>query len=105
MKVVNRKKKNDIERKVFWSFVGGLVFLFALYIFFVSSSVVHVVLREEVKKDTREANARVGQLEAQYIRLTQGIDKDLARRLGYVELYPNDKHFAEKGTFIGLVER
>jgi len=100
-----RKKKNDLERKIFWSLIGTIILLFVLYLFFVGSSVVHVVLREEVKKDTAEVHAQVAALEAQYLAQTEAIDEDFAYLLGYISLEQTEKHFAvRETTVVGLLE-
>lgn len=68
--------------------------MFALYIYFVSASVVHVVMRQETDRDIARLNSYVGGLESKYIEAQHAISADIASLSGYVET--DDKIFINR---------
>jgi len=62
-----------------------LLLLFAFYTYFVSASVLHVVMRQEVERQTAVLSSEVAQLEAEYIHAQHAVSEDIASRHGYVE--------------------
>jgi len=65
-----------------------------LYIYFVSISVVNVVQREGVDQEIAGLYSRVGELEAEYIKLSYDITRDEAKSLGFVA--PSNLSYASR---------
>ncbi|MFT5037144.1 MAG: uncharacterized membrane-anchored protein YitT (DUF2179 family) [Candidatus Azotimanducaceae bacterium] len=61
-----------------------LLSLFALYMYFVSASVVHVVMREESQRKISTLHSEISSLEAKYIKAQHSVSSDIAKLSGYV---------------------
>lgn len=61
-----------------------LVSLFVLYIYFVSASVLHVVMRQEVERKTSNLHSEIAALETEYIQAQHAVSEDIAKQQGYV---------------------
>lgn len=53
--------------------------------YFVSVSVLHVVMQQEIQRKVSALNAEISQLEAEYIRAQHNLSSDIASLDGYVE--------------------
>jgi hypothetical protein len=84
---------ND-ERAWFFGAATLLALIFLLYIYFVISSVVHVVIRKEVAEEARALNSYVSQLEADYIDAQHAVSEEIASQSGYVKV--EEKIFVDK---------
>jgi hypothetical protein len=79
------------------SLASGLVFLLiALYLYFMSFSVFHVVEREQFFAETDGLAEEVARLERQYLSLAHSVNEPYARKAGFVPA--TRKHFVERGT-------
>lgn len=58
--------------------------LFALYVYFVSAAVLHVVMREEVERKMSDLHSEISALEAEYIHAQHAVSEDIASRDGYI---------------------
>ena len=94
-----RALQYERDQKIIWGLGGTLIVLFGLYIFFVSSSVVYVVLREEIASELANIHAETAELESEYLSLRNGINKSLATELGFVAT--EYKGFAERDDTLG----
>lgn len=83
---MTNRRTNRIERAPFYTFgaCALLVSLFAAYIYFVSASIVHVVIRKEIKSEVAALNSQVAFLEAEYIKQQHAVSNDVAAQKGYV---------------------
>jgi len=68
--------------------------LLAAYMYFLSMSVVHVVLRKEVHQDTRALESEIAMLEAQYIEVQHQVSERIAQAEHLAET--SDKIFIER---------
>lgn len=82
------------ESRLFYIALTTCFCVVALYMYFLSESVVHVVMRKEVDAGIRDLNSKIGTLEAEYIERQHSVSNDIATRDGYVE--PSTKIFIEK---------
>lgn len=82
------------ERLLFFGALSLLCFVFILYTYFVSLSVVHVVMRKEVSNEITELSSYVGQLESQYIEAQHAMSEDIASLDGFVRT--DEKVFIER---------
>lgn len=60
-----------------------LLVLFALYIYFVSASVLHVVMQQEILQDISLLHTEVSTLEAEYIAAQHDLSDEIATLHGY----------------------
>lgn len=96
MSKVSRYKINNLEQKVFWVFSILILLSATMYMYFVSSSIVNVVLREETEMEIVKLHSMVGELESEYLRLENSITLKRAESMGFVKL--SDKKFVIRGT-------
>lgn len=81
-----------------------LLSLFALYIYFVSASVLHVVMRQEMERRSSTLHSEIATLEARYIDMQHAMSEDIAARQGYVAA--SDKIYINRGgAAVALSER
>ena len=73
-----------------------LLSLIALYMYFVSASVVHVVLRQESQRSISSLHSEISALESEYIKAQHSVSSEIAQRNGYV--------VASEKIFIGREE-
>jgi len=76
---------HSFERRFFIVLVSVAVFLFGLYIFFVSSSIVNVLVREEIELEIAQLHSQIGEIESTYIVQKDAISLDLAYSLGFID--------------------
>jgi len=74
------------ERKWVLSLLAVLAAVFVLYIYFVTSSVVQVVMRQELDKEITETKANISELEVAYMNAQHMVSAEIASREGYVEV-------------------
>ncbi len=83
-----------------------LISLLASYMYFLSMSVVHVVLRKEVHQETRAIESEIAALEATYIEVQHQVSERIAQAEYLAET--NDKIFIERvpsALVLGTVPR
>jgi hypothetical protein len=83
LKVVKLNKEQK-DRLYVVSALSMLLFLFSLYVYFVSASVLHVVMQQEMQQNITSLHTEIGTLEAQYIAAQHAVSADIATRHGYV---------------------
>lgn len=71
-----------------------LIVLFGLYVYFVSASILHVVMQQELGRQVSAINAEISQLESEYIKAQHQLSADIASRDGYVDA--SDKIFIRR---------
>lgn len=70
------------------------VTLFALYIYFLSASVVHVVMRTEINQEVTKISSEISELEGRYIEAQHRVSSDIASLQGYTQA--NAKVFIDR---------
>lgn len=70
------------------------IVLLALYMYFLSMSVVHVVLRKEIHQETRAVESQIAALEATYIEVQHQVSERIAEAEHLAET--NDKIFVQR---------
>lgn len=61
-----------------------LLVLFALYVYFVSASVLHVVMQQEMERNISMLHTEISTLEADYIAAQHDLSNEIATLHGYV---------------------
>lgn len=74
------------ERVWVLSLCGILISIFALYMYFVTTSVVQVVVRQEINQEITQVKSQISALEAEYMSLQYGISDEIALHEGYVDV-------------------
>lgn len=72
------------ERHFFYAALALLIVGIAGYMYFVSASVVHVVVRKEIDREIASFGSNVSQLESQYIEAQHLVSNDIATQHGFV---------------------
>ena len=72
-KTLNSKKETWII-----ALSGVLFALIGLYIYFLSVSIVHVVIRQEVNQNIKEVNSKIASLESSYIEAQHRLSSNVA---------------------------
>ena len=78
-------------------FYAAILFVLStvvLYIYFLSLSVVHVVMRKEVDTELSSLSSSVSSLEAEYIEAQHSVSADIASMRGYT--LTKDKIFIDR---------
>ncbi|MAZ56243.1 hypothetical protein CL653_00420 [bacterium] len=85
------------DSKILMMMFGVLVFLALMYMYFVSSTILHTVVRKEVAKSIIELESKIAELETDYILAQNSINTELAIEKGFI---PNDnkKLFADRSV-------
>ena len=73
-----------------------------LYIYFVTSSIVHVAAREELMGKVVATQVSVSSLETQYFAKTQAITEAYAASLGFVAISNSDEAYVTRDTALTL---
>jgi hypothetical protein len=71
------------ERIWFFTAISCVVVSVLCYMYFLSTSVVHVVMRKEIDKEMASLSSSVGSLEAEYIEVQHAVSEDIASLKGY----------------------
>ncbi len=71
------------ERLWFFAALSCLVVSVLCYMYFLSASVVHVVMRKEIDKEISAQSSAVGSLEASYIEMQHAVSADIASLRGF----------------------
>jgi hypothetical protein len=94
------------DRKIFWTLVFFGAGAIALYVYFLSISVVAVIARKEAERDVGRMTAEVATLESQYAVLDRSIDLALAHTQGFVDVAtPKYVGMEREGDVLTLRER
>ena len=72
------------ESRLFYIVILSFVCAVMLYMYFVSLSVVHVVMRKEADTEMVKLMTSVGELEAEYIQGQHALSSDIATHRGFV---------------------
>ncbi len=72
------------ESRLFYIAIATFFVVFCTYVYFVSTSVAHVVMRKEVDTNISALSTTVSQLEAKYIEIQHSVSNDIATHKGYI---------------------
>ena len=71
------------ERRAFASLFSAIIILVGLYGFFVSTSIINVLVREEIRQSIADLHSEISGLESNYLELKNSITLALAYDLGF----------------------
>jgi len=79
------------EKGIFWSMTFVVFVLLGLYLYFVSTSVINVLMREEYAASISKLHSEISIIETQYVNQRVSINMALAEELGFHEV--KNSHF------------
>ncbi|PIT91093.1 hypothetical protein COU17_02275 [Candidatus Kaiserbacteria bacterium CG10_big_fil_rev_8_21_14_0_10_49_17] len=74
--------KRGLDTRLIWGLVTLCVLLLCAYAYFLGSSVVNVVVREEVELSIAKLNSNIGDLEFKYLQARDAISASAAQSMG-----------------------
>lgn len=80
----NRKAPQTLERTLFIGVAILFLISFGLYIYFISASVVHVIVHKEIDQEIASLNSYISELETEYIAVRDSITLEEAHHRGFV---------------------
>jgi hypothetical protein len=83
------------ESRLFYAAALSFIVVFMTYVYFLSSSIVNVVMRKEVDTQISSLGTHVSTLEEKYIEMQHSVSSDIATMKGYV--VADKKVFIDKG--------
>lgn len=89
----------DFGKKIFSLLIFLLSSLLLLYGYFISASIVNVLVREEVERDIADVSSHVSQLESQYLVQKNKITLEYAYTQGFSNI--TNKQFTARASLIG----
>lgn len=105
--MIKRALQKNIEKRLCLALGATLLCFFALYIYFVSASIVHVVIRTELSQEIQKVSSEISTLEGKYIAAQHRVSESIASLQGYTE--NSNKIFIDRNTpslvFSGRTDR
>lgn len=89
-----------LGQKIFRILVCTLFLFILLYGYFVSTSIINVLVRKEVEQSITDVNSRLSELETHYLVLKNQITLEYAYTRGFVDI--TDKQFTVRAAAAGL---
>lgn len=86
----------NIEQRLFFAQVALLLALFAGYVYFISASIVNVVLRQEAMVEISNLHSAISEREAEYFTRKQSLDIAFAKSEGFTDL-SSKRYITEEG--------
>lgn len=80
---LSRTKQLNLQKQACIALTSLCVVLFATYIYFISASIVHVVIRTETNQELKKVNSEISLLEARFIEAQHRVSSDIASLQGY----------------------
>lgn len=91
---------NIFEKRVFTALVLAVFVLMGLYGYFISKSIINVIVREEINNDIVAVSSAISELEFGYINRKNTINKEFAMLTGFKDL--TEKKFVARKSFAKL---
>lgn len=91
------------ESRIFYIAFTSCILVFCAYMYFVSASIVHVVMRKEVDAQIAQLGTHMGELESKYIEIQHSVSSDIATQKGFVVV--DKKIFIDKTVDTLVVSR
>jgi len=76
-------KQHTIEKRLCIGLITTATALFVLYIYFISASVVHVVMRTEAQQQMKQVGSEISLLEGRFIAAQHNVSSEIASLEGY----------------------
>lgn len=80
-----KTQHHTIEKKLCIGLGSMCLVLFATYMYFVSASIVHVVIRTETGQEIKKVSSEISLLEGRFIEAQHKVSADIASLQGYTQ--------------------
>jgi len=80
-----KKQQHTIEQKICISMGALCLLLFATYVYLISASIVHVVIRTETTQEMKKVGSEISLLEGRFIEAQHKVSSDIASLQGYTQ--------------------
>jgi len=77
---------NDLQKKILNILLASLILFALCYVFLLGSMVFNIVERKTLEADARTLSNEVGDLELQYLSVSDKVDLTLAQAMGFQEI-------------------
>lgn len=74
---------NNVLPRVFWALVALIVFVMAIYIYFVNTAILHAAERSRAEENAIVLKTTVSELEFEFIEKTRGMTEEYALSHGF----------------------
>lgn len=88
------------QKRAVWFLISLCAVSIGVYMYFVSASIVNVVVREETEQRVQETRSAIGALEREYLKVRQDITLAHAESAGFVAV--SQKTYATKTHMAGV---
>ncbi|MEK7590015.1 MAG: hypothetical protein AAB475_02055 [Patescibacteria group bacterium] len=88
---------NIFEKRAFTALIAMIFILLGFYGYFISKSIVNVIVREEISNDSIAISSAISELEFEYINHKNIINKEFANKVGFKNL--TEKKFVARKSF------
>ncbi len=95
-------KIESFQQKMFWLLAGGLSVTLGLYIYLVNNLIFEAAGRESLTRERAQRVLAIGELEGQYLTLTQSMTIERAYALGFEEAGDNHSFVAVTPPILAL---
>jgi len=95
---MTRTRTLIFKKHLIWGLFGAIATLATLYMYFISFSIVHVVLQKETEQAISKESARLGALESQLLAKREAITEDVVLARGFVPVL--GKQFASRKSLL-----
>lgn len=89
------------DRRYVLGALALVIGLMSFYVYFLSASVIHVVIRKESQQEINKLHTEISHLEAEYIAAQHSMSAEIASLDGYVAI--DDKIFIDRNDDTKLV--
>jgi len=82
---ISRNTQQNIHKQICFGLIALSTLLFAAYIYLVSASIVHVVIRTETNQEVKKVSSEISLLEGRFIEAQHKVSSEIASLQGYTE--------------------
>lgn len=82
---ISRAKQHNLHKQACIGLLSLCVVLFATYVYFISASIVHVVIRTETNQEVKKMSSEISLLEGRFIEAQHKVSSDIASLQGYTQ--------------------
>ncbi len=85
-----------LQKRIAFALISAALLLFGLYIYLLSASVMHVVVRTEINHQVREMTSQISLLESEFIAAQHAVSQNIAYLEGYERVH--EKVFVDRSA-------
>lgn len=93
------------EKKIVYAMLTTIVVLLAAYMYFLSSSVVNVIVRKEIDREIATVSTHISDLETRYIMAKRQVNEEHLASHGFTQVAPEKIYIHKTPTSLVLVSQ